>query len=421
MSGLAIVAAVLSAVGTPSRSPTSRLPPAAALVPLQAASSTASPLLAPEPERKTETSPATSQQTTATKPFTTPAAATAAKPGFGAVTVKQAADAHTEPRTPSPSDLMAELYRNFPSSVRMPDGDACSGRPCEPRLVAVDAWTGKDGVEHRMVVGAAETKDCPHACSATMSIAAFRLEVGLWRTESATPAVTRFGSYGVFQGKVAFLDGGALGRIVVTEETDGGQGVIDGIAKILVAVNGSYKSSVVIPTSHNIDGYCDVGKDADCHRRAAEENYDTKLSVQPTDDGTLRIAQTFTAAFQIPPASWIVDRTGTARQTSGGRASPGDSAQERAQVQAPASTAFDQGRADRAQYETWFNGLQGDARAGVESWVGRRSLRTPGSCAPPPGQSAQWSSGCTAARERLSSFDSRRKADPDYRRGWNSL
>ena len=420
MSGLAIVAALFSAVGAPSRSPTSRLPPAAALVPSQAASSMASPLPVPEPERKTETSPATGQQTAAAKPPATPAAATTARPVFGVVTVKQATDARTEPRTPSPADLMAELYRSFPKSLGASSGDACSGSTCEPRLVAVDAWTGKDGVERRMVVGAAETKDCGHACSAIMGIGSFRLEAGLWRTVSATPAVTRFGAWGVFQGKVAFLDGGVMGRVVMTEESDVHQGVVDGVASIVVAVDGNYRSSIVIPTSHNLGGYCDI-KEADCRKRAAEENYESKISVQPADDGTLRIAQTFISAIQIPPATWVVDKTGTVRQTGGGKASPGGSAQERAQVEAPASTAFDQGRADRVQYEAWFNGLQGDARAGAESWVGRRSLRAPGSCAPPPGQPAQWSVGCTAAREKLSPLDSRRKADPDYRHGWNSL
>ena len=315
---------------------------------------------------------------------------------------------------------MAELYRDFPWSVRIPNGETCVGRPCKLRLVAADSWTGSDGVERWMVIGAAEVKDDCHACSAIMGIGVFRLEAGSWRKESAAPAVARFGAWGVFQGKVTFLDGGVLGRVVMTEESGVGQGMIDSSAEIFVAANGGYRSSVIIPTSHDLGGYCDI-KEADCRKRAADENYASTLSVQPGDDGTLRIVQTFAAAFPIPPATWIVDRTGAARQVGGGKASPGDGARERALVEAPASPAFGQGRADRVQYEAWFNGLQGDARAGAESWVGRRSLRAPGSCAPPPGQSVQWSSGCAAARTMLSPFDSRRKADPDYRRGWNSL
>jgi hypothetical protein len=84
-------------------------------------------------------------------------------------------------------------------------------------------------------------------------------------------------------------------------------------------------------------------------------------------------------------------------------------------------TAFEQGLADRRQWETWFKSLLGEYKAGAEYWSGHRSLPKPGSCFGPAGQSlGDWSKGCVAAQQRLAPTDIRRRSEPDYRRGWNS-
>ncbi|HEV2100908.1 MAG TPA: restriction endonuclease, partial [Stellaceae bacterium] len=85
------------------------------------------------------------------------------------------------------------------------------------------------------------------------------------------------------------------------------------------------------------------------------------------------------------------------------------------------SSTFQDGQADRQVWEAWFNSQSGDYRAGADYWAGHRSLRNPGSCtASPPSTSASWTAGCLAAQKKLTSSDTRRKAEPEYRLGWNN-
>jgi hypothetical protein len=81
-------------------------------------------------------------------------------------------------------------------------------------------------------------------------------------------------------------------------------------------------------------------------------------------------------------------------------------------------TAFEQGVVDRQGWEDWFAATTGDYRTGAVYWAAQRSLPHPGSCATLGGDAT---SGCTAAQARLSPTDARRKTEPDYRAGWNSL
>lgn len=91
------------------------------------------------------------------------------------------------------------------------------------------------------------------------------------------------------------------------------------------------------------------------------------------------------------------------------------------QVPQPAPE-FQQGLADRRNWETWFAGLTGDYRSGAEYWASHRSLPRPGSCySSSEGQTpGDWVVGCLAAQGQLARSDVRRKAEPEYRRGWNS-
>jgi len=96
-------------------------------------------------------------------------------------------------------------------------------------------------------------------------------------------------------------------------------------------------------------------------------------------------------------------------------------------IAAPAATApnpppapsdsFHRGLADRQDWETWVAGLTGDYQRGVFYWASQRSLPHPGSCSALGGQAA---AGCSEAMQKLRLSDVLRKADPDYRRGWNS-
>jgi hypothetical protein len=83
--------------------------------------------------------------------------------------------------------------------------------------------------------------------------------------------------------------------------------------------------------------------------------------------------------------------------------------------------AFQQGLADRQQWETWSGSLTGDYKRGAEYWAGHRSLPNPGSCYGPNGQDqGDYTAGCVAAQTRLGPIDARRKSEPSYKAGFNS-
>jgi len=86
------------------------------------------------------------------------------------------------------------------------------------------------------------------------------------------------------------------------------------------------------------------------------------------------------------------------------------------------SEAFQQGQADRKIWEAWINGQSGDTRAGADYWASHRNTPKPGTCnvADNPGVSPEWGAGCAGARQQLAAIDVRRKAEPDYRRGFNA-
>jgi hypothetical protein len=79
--------------------------------------------------------------------------------------------------------------------------------------------------------------------------------------------------------------------------------------------------------------------------------------------------------------------------------------------------AYRDGLRDRAAWEQWFNGLQGDYKSGAFFWSSQRSLPKPGSCKQ---MDDDFDAGCTAAKTRLSASDTRRKIEPDYKAGWNA-
>jgi hypothetical protein len=96
------------------------------------------------------------------------------------------------------------------------------------------------------------------------------------------------------------------------------------------------------------------------------------------------------------------------------------------QVTSPASVAvtdehgaatYQDGLRDRAEWEQWFNSLQGDNKTGAFFWSSQRSLRHPGSCQQMNGD---FYAGCTQAQIKLSRSDILRKTEPNYKAGWNA-
>lgn len=81
------------------------------------------------------------------------------------------------------------------------------------------------------------------------------------------------------------------------------------------------------------------------------------------------------------------------------------------------SPSFQEGRANRTAWERWFATLAGDAKLGAEYWTGERSKRKPGNCVGTP----DFQQACLTARRWLAGPDMKRKTDPQYWWGWNSL
>jgi hypothetical protein len=96
-----------------------------------------------------------------------------------------------------------------------------------------------------------------------------------------------------------------------------------------------------------------------------------------------------------------------------------DQQEPKAEATQEVSTEFTDGLSDRRAWEQWFGGLTGEFREGASFWSGQRSLPKPGLCSDQR-YSQQFISGCAAAKAQLMRSDSRRKSEPDYRRGWNS-
>jgi hypothetical protein len=91
-------------------------------------------------------------------------------------------------------------------------------------------------------------------------------------------------------------------------------------------------------------------------------------------------------------------------------------------IAAAETGAYSQGVADRQKWEAWFNALSGSYHEGAEWWASVRSLPRPPACTQTPGPDrTAVIGGCNAARARLTDADRRRRNEPDYRAGWNSL
>ena len=90
-------------------------------------------------------------------------------------------------------------------------------------------------------------------------------------------------------------------------------------------------------------------------------------------------------------------------------------------VASQGSMTFQQGLTDRQGWEQWFGALSGRYLEGASFWAAHRGDARLPSCNGAGGVAvAPFTAGCQAAQKRLSASDVRRKADADYRRGWNS-
>ncbi len=118
------------------------------------------------------------------------------------------------------------------------------------------------------------------------------------------------------------------------------------------------------------------------------------------------------------PASEGVSRAGGPAQQP--QAAPQQAASAGPVPAVDASPTFLAGRRARMEYETWFNSMSGDVRAGAEWWAGVRSRAQREHLTCSIG-TPLWVAGCKQAQTVLAPSDSRRRTEPDFRAGWNSL
>lgn len=88
----------------------------------------------------------------------------------------------------------------------------------------------------------------------------------------------------------------------------------------------------------------------------------------------------------------------------------------------PVSASYADGQNDRQAWEAWMGSTNGSIRDGAEWWAGVRSTQPTPSCSAVPrgNDPAAAAAGCNQAKIRLANSDRRRRAEPDYRAGWNS-
>ena len=85
----------------------------------------------------------------------------------------------------------------------------------------------------------------------------------------------------------------------------------------------------------------------------------------------------------------------------------------------PAFTSFTAGKRDRLAWESFYASVVGDEKDGALWWSSQRSLKSPGSCSVAP--SDLFRHGCEEAQAILGPSDVKRRIDPAYRAGFNSL
>lgn len=92
------------------------------------------------------------------------------------------------------------------------------------------------------------------------------------------------------------------------------------------------------------------------------------------------------------------------------------------QVYAQTTGEYLAGVRDRTEYESWFAVITGNYKTGVEFWVNHRSKPREAKCfSQGMTPDSEWMHGCLTAQQRMTPWDARRKADSEYRLGWNSI
>jgi hypothetical protein len=338
-------------------------------------------------------------------------------PATAAPMVTPRGDEKGDPSAPTPpgdSQVLGQLYRGFPGSIVIAGEKPCLSQKCSVSIKKRESWLGSDGQRRFVLIAAVEIQGACHACRAELGVIVLRWENGAWIIEERDPLASDIGSFGTLGGEVEIMHIYGFDPLIEISDTDMHFGEVDQLTSILGRVKGHIKSIIDITTMHATGGSCDPSEDA-CRSKAVAQDYTSTISSIVAADDAINLYQTFSGGTPISPRSWHVDRNGTVTETS---APHGPETQF---ISSRFDGPFNNGRTDRAEYERWFYTLIGDARSGADFWAGQRSLKNPVACSTVKPDNPLWTSGCLAAQQKLTPLDAKRKADPEYRRGWNSL
>jgi hypothetical protein len=290
----------------------------------------------------------------------------------------------------------------------------CLQGGCSIGIRKTENWIGQDGKYRQAIVAAVELDNGSHAAGGIIGIAIFRWDYVTWVQEVSTPSAMSLGGFGRYRGEVRVLHLPGTDPVFIAHDAGMHQGMIDESDSILLNVLGSYRDTLDVLTAHATGGYC-VEAEPSCIERARNDDFGSEVSIKAASDGGFDVSQTFSSGLPRASKTWHIEPYGKAREIS-------MSGNALSQSLTPgAAASFANGVSDRQAYEAWFATLAGDERDGAAFWAEQRSLKNPPSCQKVKPDNVTWTSGCTSAMQHLSGSDAKRKSDPDYRRGWNSI
>jgi hypothetical protein len=85
------------------------------------------------------------------------------------------------------------------------------------------------------------------------------------------------------------------------------------------------------------------------------------------------------------------------------------------------SASFTDGLDERKSWEAWVTGLPADEARGAQWWAANRNVPNHGTCAAAAADDATFTAGCLNAQGKLTQIDLKRRSDPEFKKGWNSL
>ncbi len=241
-------------------------------------------------------------------------AITKPKPAPSAPAVKPGA-AQDGPTQLSDDQMMAALYRGYPTSISVDGYNPCRQARCSIGHRKTEKWTGQDGKARQLVIGVVEQEDASHAAGAVLGIGIYRWDYLAWATEVKLPAVTFVGGWGKYRDEIRVVHFSKFDPIIMVHDNGLHQGMIDESESIIINVFDNYKRALNIETAHSTGGFCDPAEPS-CIKRILSDDFSSKISLIQAGDGAIEVTQTFSSGVRTQPRSWRISTNGQVKETT---------------------------------------------------------------------------------------------------------